>query len=93
MAFINIGSPVAGLKKGFNYDLQFMRNLVWASRSGNGPALEALVHIAATNAQELGQGAATVPDHILMAIMLDHDDPTKGSRQLMHDFEAKYGNH
>lgn len=94
MSFINLGGLADGLKKGKKYDLQFARNMLWAYKAGNHEAVAACMHIAATNLAELGAAGPRLTDEVVQAALFHVAvDPTKGSRELMHEFERKYGNH
>ena len=88
----NIGGIGTGIQKGLQYDLTFMRNFRWAFSKMNLPALTDLAHIADTNAKEIAGEALLVTQKQALGLLLT-DDPFQVSRQLMHDFETKYGNH
>lgn len=92
MSGLNIGGIGTGVQKGIQYDMQYLKNLLWAAKTKNTAATEDLLVIAETNVKEVMGTAVEVGTAQVMALIFN-PDTCKGSRQLMHEFEAKYGNH
>lgn len=90
MSGFSIGGIGTGIQKGLQYDVQFMRSFAWAAKTGNAAAMNDLVHIAETNVHEIVGTAADVTESHAMSLLFA-GDPFKQSRQMLHDFENKYG--
>ncbi len=92
MSGMSVAGLGTGVQKGLQYDLQFFREFSWAIKTNNRAALLDLEAIGAAHGHEIAGGAADVTESHAVAILF-MSDPFKGSRQMMHDFEAKYGKH
>lgn len=90
------GGANGGIVRGLQYDAQFLRSLKWAVAHNNAPALKELSAIASANLKEFADETGQVTSNTASAViaaMIGGSDPFQHSRQLMHDFEAKYGKH
>ena len=92
MAGFSIGGIGTGLQKGLQYDVQFARDVAWAIKTMNLPALKDLQVIAETNVKEIVGTATDVTESHAVSLLFA-GDPFAGSRHLLQAFEAKYGKH
>lgn len=92
MSGFSIGGIGKGLKAGLQYDVQYTRNWLWAAKTKNQEAINACIKIGETNLHEI-LGTATDVTESHAVSLLFAGDPFQASRQLMHDFEARFGKH
>lgn len=88
-SFPDLGKSVTA---GFKYYGQFMKELVWASKGNHTDATAALVAIAAKHSGEIFGGAADITATRGLSLLLN-PDAFKESRQMLHDYEARFGKH
>lgn len=86
------GGVTKGIESGLKYDAAFLSSMVWAIKSGNKEALNALVKIAQDNIHETVDTAGNILPNIVAGLIAG-SDPFAGSRHEFQNWQTKFGKH